>query len=223
MPAGFVFLCTAHDVLHAKLLRSALEARGIHPFIEGEHQRGALGMFGAFSPMRVLVDPEDYARARPIAEEIVGPLDDEGLGELDEEDEPRGGPMRRLEGPEEDEDADEDAESPEELAREAVLARRKPYRKAFIVIGLFLAWGMVHMYAGKTWVGRILAVIALVSVVAVVFLGKPRATLVLGAVYAFDAIFGTLWVYLHNQRVAIALEKLDALAAETPTPPRLLN
>jgi hypothetical protein len=67
----------AKDSLQAHLLRSALEAAGIHALVEGDLLQGAVGELpvGWSSAPRIMVEEHDATRARTLLErwESSGP------------------------------------------------------------------------------------------------------------------------------------------------------
>lgn len=58
----------ASSAVEAHMLRDLLKQEGITAHIQGEHLQGAIGELPAAGLVRVMVEPDDYARARQVVE-----------------------------------------------------------------------------------------------------------------------------------------------------------
>jgi hypothetical protein len=93
---SLVPLCFCAHLLDAQAIRASCEALGIPTLIDGEHQRGVLGMFGATAELRIMVPRSKLRLAYELAAEIIPDIptpefdDDEAEQRL-----PEPSPLRR--------------------------------------------------------------------------------------------------------------------------------
>jgi hypothetical protein len=93
---SLVPLCFCAHLLDAQAIRASCEALGIPTLIDGEHQRGVLGMFGATAELRIMVPRSKLRLAYELAVEIIPDIpapvfdDDEAEQRL-----PEPSPLRR--------------------------------------------------------------------------------------------------------------------------------
>jgi hypothetical protein len=174
VPEELVQLCTTGTTAEGELLRSALAANGVDVRVTRADERESLGILAVDRGMKLLVRAEQFERAREVHDDYYAPV----------------------EGEEHALDAD-DGEQPGALAPVF-----KEYRVAFIV-AFGLAWGFLHIYAGRTQTGRLLVTTSLVLLVLLIA-GSPLG-LLLPYVYFADLIGGIFWIWHYNRRVRQAL------------------
>lgn len=206
-----VVLCPCWDLAEAQAIRASLAARGVRVLIEGEHQRGILGMMGTAISLRVMVPRSQLSLARELASEIIPGLADEEALDADEEllSQPAS-PARRDLGPDplevtSEDDDPEQWDEPEGDEGDEVLAPREAPRKKSIAIalvlgGLGLAVGTLHIYVGKRWTGIALLVLAAIAFF-LIMLGKPQANQLLLCVWGFDIVRGLILIHRHNAAI----------------------
>jgi hypothetical protein len=219
----WVLLVECYTMAELHTVRATLEARGVPCQLHGEHTHGVLGPLQA-GPMRsrVLVPRRALSLARSLVEDIVGPFDERP--ELDDDEGAEASPFRtsaELEpGDEPDGESDDDDEGSSSDDPDALAERRRPlplrprsYKVLMLIAfmgGAFL--GLSHFYVRRTFIGGILATIAIFSLAAMAR-GAEWAELVLAVVWVFDIVGGLNGVYDDNRRLA----RLE-LAAEAQRP-----
>lgn len=200
-----VVLCPCWDLAEAQAIRASLAARGVRVLIDGEHQRGILGMMGAAVTLRVMVPRSQLALARELASEIIPDLashevldDDEALLAQPSSPARRALPdpievVDRVDEDDEDEDEEGDVDERDEL-------KPKSLAVALVVAALGFAVGTLHMYAGESRTGFGLLGLAGVALV-LILLGNPMGNVVLLIVWAVDVGRGIVLIRRHNAKL----------------------
>lgn len=200
MPDELVALCQCWDLAEAQSIRASLAARGVRVLIDGEHQRGVLGMMGAAISLRVMVPRSQLSLARELAAEIIPDLGRDA--ELDAEEEllaqPSSPARRSL--PELDETDDDDDDDDDDEGERGEPPRKKSLAVALVIGGLGLAIGTLHMYVGERRTG--IALLGLAGVALVLMMaGMPWGRPLLLAVWALDVGRGVTLIWRHNAAI----------------------
>jgi len=186
--SDWIELCSGVNVIQVAMIRSALEARGIEVFVQGEQHHAVLGPLGAAVRQRVLVRRAALPVARELASEIAGDLgpgvDDDGL---------RDDTYREPWVDEEDDSVEDDPE-------DRLTSKRKSLPIVLILASLGLAVGFAHMHASKPRFGALLLFVAIFSL-GLIIGGRLEGVLLLLVVYAVDLIGGIVAVVQYNRRL----------------------
>ena len=201
-------LCSCWDLAEAQAIRASLEARGVPTLIDGEHQRGVMGVFGAAVDLRIMVPRSQLRLAHGLASEIISglpPLPEEDQDEPDSELEP---PPHRRALPEDlvayrddEEGRDEPADDEDDEDDTGSQLRRRSVGVP-IVLGVFgLTLGLGHIYAGRRNIGLGLLLVAGVSIIAY-WSGSSFAPAVTVAVWLVDLVGSVLLISRQNRELA---------------------
>lgn len=204
MPDELVALCQCWDLAEAQSIRASLAARGVRVLIDGEHQRGVLGMMGAAISLRVMVPRSQLSLARALAAEIIPDLGRDAELDADEELHAQPSSPARRSLPELDELTD--VESDEDDEPETAAPAKKSLAVALVVGGLGLAIGTLHMYVGERRTGFALLGLAGVALV-LMMVGAPFARLLLLGVWGVDIGRGLVLIWRHNAAIDEAARK----------------
>jgi hypothetical protein len=201
-------LCQCLDLAQAQMIRGSLAARGVPALVDGEHQRGVLGMLGTAIELRVMVPRSQLNLARELASELIPDL---AVGDEVDEDEavlsqPMSPSRRQLA---EDLEADEEGEGQpdeDEDEDETPTPRRKSIGVALVLGVMCLSLGLVHVYAGEPRVGGILLVAAAFGFGAMLT-GEPLGALILASVWVFDLGRGIILIRRYNAAIDAAAHR----------------
>jgi len=214
--------CSTMAELHT--LRATLEARGVPCLLHGEHTHGVLGpIHGAAVRSRVLVPRRALKLARSLAEDIMGPFDEQP--EFDDDDHPQASPFRTSteldpdDESEHDEAEDDEPEASSSDQPDALAERRRtrPLRpRSYAVLmlivllgGAFL--GLSHLYVRRNRIALVLATLGIFSLAAL-SRGVVWAEIVLSVTWVLDLVGGLNGVYEDRRRhAALAPEPEPAL------------